>query len=124
MKSRQLTLLVLAVSASACMSPPTAVCAAVAYSAIRVTAKDSVSGALLPNASLKAVGPYQTDSLNVGSNLGYYPVTLGWTAGTYAVSVQAPGYSEWARTETVTLSDPKCGVPNLVSVVALMQRSP
>jgi hypothetical protein len=125
MKSLQITLVIVAVAASACKHEPTALatCPLVEYDALRVTARDSASGALLPNASLKAVGVY-TDSINVGSNLLIYPVTLGATAGVYTVSVQAPGYSAWTRTETVTLSDPACGIPNILSVTAMMQRSP
>jgi hypothetical protein len=125
MKSLPLALVMVALSASACKREPTAlvVCPLVAYDALSVTARDSVSGALLPNAFLKALGTY-TDSINVGSNLSNYPVALGAVAGMYAVSVQAPGYATWTRMETVTLSDPECGIPNQLSVTALMQRSP
>ncbi len=126
MKFPRVPVLVFALIASACAREPTAlvVCPLVAIDALQVTARDSVSGALLPNVFLKAVGPFQTDSISVGSNLMNYPVVLGSAGGAYAVSVEAAGYSTWARTETVTLADPQCGVPNILKVTVLMQRSP
>ena len=93
----------------------------VAYEALQVTARDSVTGALVANAVLRAVGQgSDSASVSIGSNVNLYPVNLASYGDTYAVSVQAPGYSPWSRTVVVTGG---C-VPKGVTVTALMQKSP
>ena len=116
--------MLLTVIGSGCKKNPTATsCAAIGWRSLSVTAKDSVTGTLMANAVLRAVGTY-SDSVAVGSNLNLYPVSLAGAAGTYLVTVQAPGYSAWTHSETVTSSDPICGRPDPLFVTALLQRTP
>ena len=92
-------------------------CGAVAYLALLVTARDSLTGVLVPNAVLGVEG--QGPGVSIGSNVNLYPVNLADHAGTYTVFVQVPGYLSWTKTVIVTGG---CA-PNSVSVTALMQKS-
>jgi hypothetical protein len=121
----KVVIIVLVVFAAACGPKPTEVaCPLVLYSALLVTARDSTTGALVPGAILEATGPY-SDSVSVGSNVSLYPVALAPAVGTYLVTVQAPGYVGWSRTETVTSADRTgCSIPDQVSVTALLHEAP
>jgi hypothetical protein len=123
--ARQMALLLMFVGASCKGTTSTAADGClVAYQSLFVTATDSVSGALVPNALLKAVGPV-TDSIAIGSNTNLYPVPLAPVAGTYVVTIQATGYSTWTRSETVTSSDPtECHRPDGLSVTAQLHKLP
>jgi hypothetical protein len=118
-------MIVLAVFTTACGPKPTELaCPLVLYSALLVTARDSTTGTLVPGAILESTVPYR-DSVSVGSNVALYPVALAPAVGTYLVTVQAPGYVGWSRTETVTSTDRTgCSIPDQVSVTALLQEDP
>ena len=125
MKCLALAVASLAFCGLACGKGITATCSTVEYHTLFVTAKDSISGALVPNAVLKATGPF-SDSVSIGPNVSAYPVSLAGAAGVYTVTVQATGYSTWTKTVTVTLSGQSdCGgQPNIVSITALLEKTP
>ena len=109
-----------AVIGSACKKSPTAVyCQAELLPALMVTVRDSVTGALVSNVSLKTVGPY-SDSAAVSSNLDLYPVSLAGPPGTYLLTVRAVGYSTWAQSETVPPID-SCALPQTLLVSVRLQ---
>ena len=87
-----------------------------------VTARDSVTGALLANTTAMAARTPQGDTVTrtIGSDVSQYPVTLIVLGGTYTVSVAATGYLTWTKTVT---TDPECRINN-VPLTALMQKSP
>jgi len=113
----------LALAAPSCQQSVTGVCTADLTPVMSVTVRDSASGALLPNAVIRASMGTRTDSAVVGPEAAY-PVWLGWDAGTYAVTVQAAGYSTWSSSQTAAYTDKTCGHFGTVSVAALMQRTP
>lgn len=113
----------LALAASSCQTSVTGACTADFTPVMSVTVRDSASGALLPNAVIRASLGTRTDSAVVGPE-ATYPVWLGWDAGTYAVTVQAAGYSTWSASQTATYTDRACGHFATVDVAALMQRAP
>ena len=106
-------------SESACPAPQLLV---VHVWTLDVTARDSVSGALLANTTAIAARTPQGDTAtrSIGSDVSQYPVTLNVFGGTYTVSVAAPGYLTWSKTVT---TDPECRI-NHVQITALMQKSP
>jgi hypothetical protein len=106
---------IVAVIGSGCTRNPTAIyCPAELLSALQVTVNDSLTGALVPNAVLKAVGPH-SDSVVVGSSASSYPVGLAVSPGAYQLTVSAAGYAPWAQAETVTPGN-LCGQPLRISV--------
>jgi len=90
--------------------------------ALEVTAKDSVTGALVPNATLKSAyaDGQAVATVSVGSEVSGYPVNLATAGGTYTVSIAAAGYTTWTQTVVV---NGECR-PTAVSITALMQKSP
>jgi hypothetical protein len=125
MRRLLIAVFLLAPVASACdRSAPVAVSCLVMYQTLFVTARDSVSGALVPNAVLTATGP-RTYSASVGSDVSVYPVVVAFVEGTFFVTVQAAGYNTWSKSVTVPSSDlSDCRPPNSVSVTALLQPTP
>jgi hypothetical protein len=112
----------IALAASSCQkSVAEPVCTTNATLSLSVTVRDSVSGAALPNAVIRASMGTRTDSAVVGP-VAAYPVSLAWAAGTYDVTVQSPGYTAWTSTQTVTYSNQACGRLAALAVTALMQR--
>jgi hypothetical protein len=111
---------------SGCQKSATEVCTDQASISLFVTVRDSLSGALVPNASLRASMGAIRDSLAIGSNVGAYPVSLDWSggAGTFDVAVNAPGYMAWTTSATVLVSDARCGRLAPLSITALLQKSP
>jgi hypothetical protein len=98
---------------------------------LRVTAVDSVSGALVPNAVIVASGPppdssafFQIpDSASIGANVSAYPVLLGTSLGTYVLTIRAAGYHTWIGSEDVADATGAChALP--MAVTAVMQASP
>jgi len=88
---------------------------------IVVTAKDSVTGALVPNAAVMAAGASgDTAKMSIGSDVTRYPADLSVLAGAYTVSVAASGYATWTTTVGVAND---CAQPQ-VTLTAMMQRSP
>jgi uncharacterized protein CbrC (UPF0167 family) len=112
-----------ALAAPSCQKSVTGVCTTNLTRSLAVTVRDSVSGAVLPSAVIRASMGTRTDSAVVGS-VAAYPVSLAWDAGTYEVTVQAPGYTTWTSTQTVTYSNRACGHLAPLAVTALMQRTP
>jgi hypothetical protein len=121
MKLATILALVGAVAVSSCQSITGTTCNdTVAYQALEMTAKDSVTGVLVVNAVLKAIGQgADSATVSIGSDVSKYPVNLAGVGGTYAVSIVAPGYLTWSRTVVVTGG---C-VPKQVSLTAQMQKS-
>jgi len=108
---------------SGCRKDPTSVyCPANLLPAFAVMVNDSLTGTLVPNAVVKAVGPY-SDSVAVGSNLNLYPVSLGGLPGTYLLSVTAAGYSPWSQSETVMPTN-SCGQPETARVSVRLRPTP
>lgn len=108
-----------------CQKSATEVCTDQVTLSLSMTVKDSVSGALVPNAVLLATMGAIKDSVVIGSNVEAYPVALAWGApGTYDVSVRSPGYATWTSTATVTVGDAKCGRLAPLAITALMQKAP
>jgi PEGA domain-containing protein len=88
---------------------------------IFVSAKDSGTGALVPNATLTAMRPQgDTAKASIGSDVTQYPADLLVLGGTYTVSVTAPGYAAWSATVSVATNCTQLDVP----ITALMQKSP
>jgi hypothetical protein len=112
----------IALAGSSCQKP-TGLCPLVRSFSLSVTVRDSVSGAVLPNTVIRASEGTRTDSVVVGPDAAY-PVMFAWDAGTYDVTVQAPGYTTWTSTQTVTYSNQPCGRSVPLAVTALMQRTP
>ena len=112
----------MALAISGC-KPVTEACAAYTSPALVVTARDSVSGALIPNAIISASMGTLTDSAVVGP-APEYPVLLASSAGTYEVSVRAPGYTTWTSTQTVAYTNQACGHIAPLAFTALMQGVP
>ena len=108
--------------AAGCQKPlPAELCSTSRTLPLAVSVRDSVSGALLPNAVLYASMGTRTDTVAIGSNVEAYPVSLAWAAGTYGVVAQAPGYIAWTSTQTVTSDG--CHLAS-TAVTALMQKAP
>lgn len=98
---------------------------------LEVTAVDSVSGALVPNAVITATGPAPDsalivvpDSASIGTNVAAYPVRLGSSVGNYVVTVHAVGYRVWTQAEAVTYAAGTCHGDLPMAVTAVMQASP
>ena len=93
---------------------------------LAVTAVDSLSRALVPNAVITASGPVSVypDSASIGANASAYPVWFGSALGTYIVTVRAAGYQDWTHSEDVTYDAGIChgGLP--MAVTAEMHASP
>jgi hypothetical protein len=87
---------------------------------IAVTAKDSVTGVLVPHATVIATGQSDTSKVSIGSDVTQYPADLSVLPGAYAVSVAAPGYAIW--TTAINVAN-VCTQPQ-VAVAAQMQKSP
>lgn len=123
-----LVAVVACVAAVACEKPT--VCDLSARPALAVTAVDSISRALVPNAVIIASASAADsasivpDSASIGANVGAYPVPLGWVLGTYVLTVRAAGYETWTRSVVVTSTSGTChgGLP--MAVTAEMQASP
>jgi hypothetical protein len=103
----------------------------VTRTAVRLEVIDSVTGARLPNTSVKmttADGFPALDSIVVSTNTAVYPLTIGTAPGTYTLQIAATGYASQTRTVTVAaegLDDTRgCIVANTVSVTARMLRFP
>lgn len=91
---------------------------------IEVTAKDSVAGTLVPNATLTGVvAQYGTATYSVGSDLSKYPV-LFYNPESGPLTVTAPGYATWSKSITVPSYSGDCKPINIASFTALMVRSP
>lgn len=89
---------------------------------LEVTAKDSVSGTLVANATVTAVAQLDTMTKLVGSDVSQYPVFFISSGGTYTISITAPGYAAWSKTITVSGVPSNCKPIVLASLTALMQK--
>jgi hypothetical protein len=89
---------------------------------IAVTAVDSTTGALVPNTTMTLlVGPGNTAVQSIGSDVSQYPAQfIGIPAGTFQLTIAAPGYTTWQAKNGVTVL---CAIPP-VSVTAKMEKSP
>ena len=93
---------------------------------LTVTAKDSVTGALVANTTLTAVtSQYGTATLSIGSDVSQYPVVFyNPASGPNTVTVAAAGYATWSQAVSVPdYSGGDCKPINVASVTALMQKS-
>ena len=99
--------------------------------AVRLEVIDSVTGARLPNTSVRMSTPDgfpALDTVVVSTNTTVYPLAIGTAPGTYTLQIAATGYASQTRTVTVAaegLDDTAgCIVANTVSVTARMLRFP
>jgi len=89
---------------------------------IEVTAVDAATGALVPNSTMTLmVAPGDTAVQSVGSDVSEYPADfIGLSAGTYQLSIAAPGYTTWQAKNGVTVL---CAIPP-ATVTARLEKSP
>jgi hypothetical protein len=91
---------------------------------IEVTAKDSVTGALVANATLAGVvAQYGTATYSIGSDVSKYPV-LFYNPESGPLTITATGYATWSKSISVPAYSGDCKPINVASFTALMVRSP
>ena len=123
-----LPVLIGAVFAEACNSPSGVICTAEFRFGLAITVVDSVTSSPPASALLIArsgtfvdsVGPNAPFSTNAGSSPVLILNTAGERAGTYDVTVRAPGYRDWLGSG-IKISADECHVKP-VAITALLQR--